>query len=119
MRWRPSRTPSDCREIKGQDTVNRFVIHIYGNAKQLFLIVENSCFSYDILNPNECTQKNEEPSGDAQLGPGWEPRFGGTGHQRCPPDRRRITLRLMSMTSVSEPENQSGKLQTLTQHLGF
>src|SRR5689334_24735381 len=61
MRWRPSRTPSDCREIKGQDTVNRFVIHIYGNAKQLFFAVANSCISYDIINPNGCTQNNEEP----------------------------------------------------------
>src|ERR1700712_2323731 len=62
MRWRPSRTSSDCRGIKGQDTVNRFVIHIYGNGKQLFPAMENSCISYDILNRNGCTQKNEEPS---------------------------------------------------------
>src|SRR5689334_6545746 len=67
MRWRPSRTPSDCREIKGQDTVNRFVIHIYGNGKQLFLAVANSCISYDILNPNGCTQKNEEPTFSCRL----------------------------------------------------
>src|SRR3954465_9807770 len=61
MTWRPSRTPRECREIKEQYTVGRFVIHSYGNGKQLFLVTKNPCISFSAINPNVCTQKNGEP----------------------------------------------------------
>ena len=69
MTWRPSRTPRECREIKEQYTVGRFVIHSYGNGKQFFLVTKNPCISFSAINPNVCTQKNEEPTFSCRLRP--------------------------------------------------
>src|SRR4051794_6763146 len=70
MTWRPSRTPRECREIKEQYTVGRFVIHSYGNGKRLFLVTKNPCISFSALNPNVCTQKNGEPKGAEHMSRG-------------------------------------------------
>src|SRR3954447_19422176 len=84
MTWRPSRTPRECREIKEQYTVGRFVIHSYGNGKRLFLVTKNPCISFSALNPNVCTQKNGEPQNGASCrhGKGAErPPFHGDNWQ--------------------------------------
>src|SRR5690349_18550072 len=84
MTWRPSRTPRECREIKEQYTVGRFVIHSYGNGKQLFLVTTNPCILFSAINPNVCTQKNGEPEmGAMAYIPGSHL---GPLHEHCSPD---------------------------------
>src|SRR5690349_14971226 len=96
MTWRPSRTPRECREIKEQYTVGRFVIHSYGNGKQLFLVTKNPCISFSAINPNVCTQKNGEPNPQGQASSRRSPRQGrrpASPHLSpppVPPDQARL-----------------------------